>query len=116
MRVAWDMPASTGSHPARLPTADLIWEVVQSEIDAKGMAYGMVGGTFTKYPEMGVYLGSWHRVLFGRLKVSGCRTWRVTGSLLGGILIGNFFPRACFRPSQSLVFLLFLFGIVTRWA
>jgi len=66
---------------------------------------------FTKYPEMGVYLAVGIGYLFGRLKIRGVGLGVVTGSLLGGILIGNFFHVPVSDQAKSLVFLLFLFGI-----
>jgi len=66
---------------------------------------------FTKYPEMGVYLAVGIGYLFGRLKFRGVGLGVVTGSLLGGILIGNFFHVPVSDQAKSLVFLLFLFGI-----
>jgi putative transport protein len=66
---------------------------------------------FTKYPEMGVYLAVGIGYLFGRLKFRGVGLGVVTGSLLGGILIGNFIHVPVSDQAKSLVFLLFLFGI-----
>jgi putative transport protein len=66
---------------------------------------------FTKYPEMAVYLAVGVGYLFGRLKFRGVGLGVVTGSLLGGILIGNFFHVPVSDQAKSLVFLLFLFGI-----
>jgi putative transport protein len=66
---------------------------------------------FTKYPEMGVYLAVGIGYLIGRPKVRGVGLGAVTGSLLGGILIGNFFHVPVSDQAKSLVFLLFLFGI-----
>jgi putative transport protein len=66
---------------------------------------------FTKYPEMGVYLAIGIGYLFGRLKFRGIGLGVVTGSLLGGILIGNFFRVPVSDQAKSMVFLLFLFGI-----
>jgi len=66
---------------------------------------------FTRYPEMGVYLAVGIGYLFGRLKFRGVGLGVVTGSLLGGILIGNFFHVPVSDQAKSLVFLLFLFGI-----
>jgi putative transport protein len=66
---------------------------------------------FTKYPEMGVYLAVGIGYLIGRLKFRGVGLGVVTGSLLGGILIGNFFHVPVSDQAKSLVFLLFLFGI-----
>ncbi len=66
---------------------------------------------FTKYPEMGVYLAVGLGYLIGRLKFRGVGLGVVTGSLLGGILIGNFFHVPVSDQAKSIVFLLFLFGI-----
>jgi putative transport protein len=66
---------------------------------------------FTKYPEMAVYLAVGMGYLIGRLKFRGVGLGVVTGSLLGGILIGNFFHVPVSDQAKSIVFLLFLFGI-----
>ncbi len=66
---------------------------------------------FTKYPEMGVYLAVGIGYLIGRLKFRSVGLGVVTGSLLGGILIGNFFHVPVSDQAKSIVFLLFLFGI-----
>jgi len=66
---------------------------------------------FTKYPEMAVYLAVGMGYLIGRLKVRRVGLGVVTGSLLGGILIGNFFQVPVSDQAKSFVFLLFLFGI-----
>ena len=66
---------------------------------------------FTKYPEMGVYLAVGIGYLIGRLKFRGVGLGVVTGSLLGGIFIGNFFSVPVSDQAKSIVFLLFLFGI-----
>src|SRR5438046_89439 len=66
---------------------------------------------FTKYPEMAVYLAVGIGYLIGRLKFREVGLGVVTGSLLGGILIGNFFHVPVSDQAKSLVFLLFLFGI-----
>jgi putative transport protein len=68
-------------------------------------------GLFTKYPEMGVYLAVGIGYLIGRIKFGGVGVGAVTGSLLGGILIGNFFHVAVSDQAKSILFLLFLFGI-----
>jgi putative transport protein len=65
----------------------------------------------TKYPEMGIYLAVGLGYLVGRLKFRGVGLGVVTGSLLGGILIGNFFLVPVSDQAKSIVFLLFLFGI-----
>jgi putative transport protein len=66
---------------------------------------------FAKYPEMAVYLAVGIGYLIGRLKFRGVGLGVVTGSLLGGILIGNFFHVPVSDQAKSIVFLLFLFGI-----
>jgi putative transport protein len=66
---------------------------------------------FTKYPEMGVYLAVGLGYLVGKLKFRGVGLGAVTGSLLGGILIGNFFHVSVSDQAKAIVFLLFLFGI-----
>jgi putative transport protein len=66
---------------------------------------------FTKYPEMAVYLAVGLGYLIGRLKFRCVGLGVVTGSLLGGILIGNFFHVPVSDEAKSIVFLLFLFGI-----
>lgn len=66
---------------------------------------------FTKYPEMGVYLAVGIGYIIGRLKFRGVGLGVVTGSLLGGIILGNFFHVPVSDQAKSLVFLLFLFGI-----
>ena len=66
---------------------------------------------FTKYPEMAVYLAVGIGNLIGRLNFRGVGLGVVTGSLLGGIAIGNFFHVAVADQAKSVVFLLFLFGI-----
>jgi putative transport protein len=70
-----------------------------------------MGKLFTKYPEMAVYLAIGIGYLIGRLKFRGVGLGAVTGSLLGGILIGNFFHVPVSDQAKALVFLLFLFGI-----
>jgi len=66
---------------------------------------------FTKYPEMAVYLAVGIGYLIGRLKFRSVGLGVVTGSLLGGILIGNFFQVPVSDQAKSILFLLFLFGI-----
>jgi putative transport protein len=70
-----------------------------------------LGNLFAKHPEMGVYLAVGIGYLFGRLKLHGVGLGVVTGSLLGGILIGNFFYVPVSDQAKSMLFLLFLFGI-----
>jgi putative transport protein len=66
---------------------------------------------FTKYPEMGVYLAIGIGYLIGRFKLRGVGLGVVTGSLLGGVFIGNFFHVPVSDQAKAIVFLLFLFGI-----
>jgi putative transport protein len=66
---------------------------------------------FTKYPEMGVYLAIGIGYLIGKLKFRGVGLGVVTGSLLGGVFLGNFFHVPVSDQAKSILFLLFLFGI-----
>jgi putative transport protein len=66
---------------------------------------------FEKYPEMGVYLAIGIGYLIGRLKYHGVGLGVVTGSLLGGIFLGNFFHVPVSDQAKAMLFLLFLFGI-----
>ena len=64
-----------------------------------------------KYPEMAVYLAIGVGYVIGSLKFRGAGLGAVTGSLLGGILVGNFFHVPVSDTAKSMLFLLFLFGI-----
>jgi putative transport protein len=66
---------------------------------------------FMKYPEMSVYLSLGIGYFIGKLKFRGVGLGVVTGSLLGGILIGNFFHVPVSDQAKAILFLLFLFGI-----
>lgn len=70
-----------------------------------------LGHLFEKYPEMAVYLAIGLGYLIGGLKFRGAGLGAVTGSLLGGILVGNFFHVPVSDTAKALLFLLFLFGI-----
>lgn len=70
-----------------------------------------LGHMFEKYPEMAVYLAIGIGYLIGGLKFRGAGLGAVTGSLLGGILVGNFFHVPVSDTAKSILFLLFLFGI-----
>ena len=70
-----------------------------------------LGHLFEKYPEMAVYLAIGLGYLIGGLKFRGAGVGAVTGSLLGGILVGNFFHVPVSDTAKSILFLLFLFGI-----
>ena len=66
---------------------------------------------FTKYPEMAVYLAIGLGYLIGKLKFRGVGLGVVTGSLVGGIFIGNFFHVPVSEQAKATLFLLFLFAI-----
>src|SRR5262249_11840180 len=70
-----------------------------------------LGSVFAKYPEMAVYLAIGIGYLIGQLKFRGVGLGVVTGSLLGGIFIGNFFHVPVSDQAKAMLFLLFLFGI-----
>src|ERR1700751_2927731 len=70
-----------------------------------------LGSVFTKFPEMAVSLAIGIGYLIGRIKFRGVGLGVVTGSLLGGIFIGNFFHVSVSDQAKSMLFLLFLFGI-----
>lgn len=72
---------------------------------------GWLANLFTKHPEMGVYLALGIGYLIGKLKLRGVGLGTVTGSLLAGILVGNFFYVPVEDQTKSMLFLLFLFGI-----
>jgi putative transport protein len=60
---------------------------------------------------MGVYLAVGIGYWIGQLKFRGVGLGVVTGSLLGGVFIGNFFQVPVSDQAKSILFLLFLFGI-----
>ena len=66
---------------------------------------------FEKYPEMGVYLAVGIGYVIGRFKFRGVGLGVVTGSLLAGIAVGNFFHVPVSDQAKAMLFLLFLFGI-----
>lgn len=70
-----------------------------------------LANVFTKYPEMAVYLAIGIGYVIGGVKFRGVGLGVVTGSLLGGILIGNFFHVPVSDQAKAMLFLLFLFGI-----
>ena len=70
-----------------------------------------LGHLFEKYPEMAVYLAVGLGYIIGALKFRGAGIGAVTGSLLGGILVGSFFHVTVSDTAKSILFLLFLFGI-----
>jgi len=66
---------------------------------------------FLKYPEMAVYLAIGIGYVIGAVKFRGVGLGAVTGSLLGGVFIGNFFHVAVSDQAKAILFFLFLFGI-----
>jgi len=66
---------------------------------------------FLKYPEMAVYLAIGIGYVIGGLKFRGVGLGAVTGSLLGGVFIGNFFHVPVSDQAKAILFFLFLFGI-----
>ncbi|MBS0319387.1 MAG: aspartate-alanine antiporter [Proteobacteria bacterium] len=70
-----------------------------------------LGSTFTKYPELAVFLvigiGYW----IGGFKIRGFGLGPVTGSLIVGLLVGAYFAVPVSSMAKSLLFLLFLFAI-----
>jgi putative transport protein len=76
-----------------------------------GEVAGVWSGLVEKYPEMAVYLAIGLGYLIGALKFRGAGIGSVTGSLLAGIMVGNFFHVPVSDTAKSILFLLFLFGI-----
>jgi putative transport protein len=72
---------------------------------------GWLTNIFVKYPEMAVYLAIGIGYVIGAFKFRGVGLGAVTGSLLGGVLIGNFFHVPVSDQAKAMLFLLFLFGI-----
>ena len=70
-----------------------------------------LANALAKYPEIAVYLAIGIGYVIGRLKFRGVGLGVVTGSLLGGILIGNYFHVPVSDQAKGMLFLLFLFGI-----
>ncbi|MCC6869710.1 MAG: aspartate-alanine antiporter [Burkholderiales bacterium] len=70
-----------------------------------------LASTFTKYPEIAVFLvvgvGYW----VGAIKVMGFGLGPVTGSLLVGLLVGYVVPVPVSSTAKAVLFLLFLFAI-----
>jgi putative transport protein len=70
-----------------------------------------LANVFAKYPEMAVYLAVGIGYVIGRAKFRGVGLGAVTGSLLAGVFIGNFFHVPVSDQAKSMLFLLFLFAI-----
>jgi putative transport protein len=68
-------------------------------------------GMLHKYPELAVYLAVAVGYWVGQFRFGGFSFGAVTGSLLGGILVGYLFDVPVSSTAKSLLFLLFLFGI-----
>lgn len=66
---------------------------------------------FAKYPEFGVYLALGIGFLIGKLKYGTFSLGSVTGSLIGGMVVGAFFEVSVASMAKSVLFLLFIFGI-----
>jgi putative transport protein len=73
----------------------------------KIMSMAWLANLFTKYHEMAVYLALGIAYLIGTMKFRGVGLGAVTGSLLGGILIGNFFYVAVAEQTKSILFFCF---------
>jgi len=70
-----------------------------------------LSGMLVKYPELAVYLAVAIGYWVGKFRLGGFSLGSVTGSLLGGILVGYLFEVPVSSTAKSLLFLLFLFGI-----
>lgn len=70
-----------------------------------------LSGFLESYPELAVFLAIALGHVFGDLKFGGFSFGPVTGSLLAGILIGQFAEVPVSAMTKSFLFLLFLFGI-----
>ncbi|MCC6194092.1 MAG: aspartate-alanine antiporter, partial [Burkholderiales bacterium] len=70
-----------------------------------------LAATFTKYPELAVFLVMGAGYLIGGVKLRGFGLGPVTGSLLAGMLLGAVVEIPVSSTAKSLLFLLFLFAI-----
>lgn len=70
-----------------------------------------LAATFTKYPELAVFLAVGVGYWAGAFKVRGIGLGPVTCSLLAGCLVGYFFKVPVSATAKSILFLLFLFSI-----
>jgi len=66
---------------------------------------------FEKNPEVPVFLAIGLGYWIGKFKIGGVGFGPVTGSLLAGVLIGNFWHVPVSDTAKSLLFLLFMYGI-----
>jgi putative transport protein len=70
-----------------------------------------LAATFTKYPELAVFLAVGAGYWAGAFKFRGIGLGPVTCSLLAGCLVGYFFKVPVSATAKSILFLLFLFSI-----
>src|SRR3954452_408181 len=70
-----------------------------------------IGAFLVKYPELAVYLTVAFGYIIGRLRFKAISLGPVTGSLLAGVLIGQFAEVPIAAMAKSFLFMLFLFGI-----
>jgi putative transport protein len=66
---------------------------------------------FEKNPEIPVFLAIGLGYWIGKFKIAGVGFGPVTGSLLAGVLIGNFWHVPVSDTAKALLFLLFMYGI-----
>lgn len=66
---------------------------------------------FQKHPEIPVFLAIGLGYWIGKFKIGGVGFGPVTGSLLAGVLIGNFWLVPVSDTAKSMLFLLFMYGI-----
>lgn len=71
----------------------------------------LLAGYFEKYPEIAVFLAIGLGYWIGSWKVRGIGLGPVTGSLLAGVLVGNFWHVPVSDTAKALLFLLFMYGI-----
>lgn len=70
-----------------------------------------LGGMFTKYPELPVFVAIGIGYWIGSFRIRGVGLGPVTGSLLAGCLVGYWFEVPVSGTAKSILFLLFLFAI-----
>jgi putative transport protein len=66
---------------------------------------------FEKNPELAVFLAIGMGYWIGNLKIRGVGIGPVTGALLAGVLLGNFWHVPVSDTAKSILFLLFMYGI-----
>ena len=65
---------------------------------------------FTKNPEVPVFLAIGLGYWIGNLKIRGVGMGAVTGALLAGVLIGNFWKVPVSETAKAILFLMFMYG------